>query len=376
MAKLDFSGIVRNSNLLKKIKSNRITHLLIHHAVDSSLEKWAKQNNLSLIAPNFKLAQKLENKIWFNNFLVKNNLPTPMAEIWLPKAGEWLIKSKVVVQEPSSRGGEGTYFINSWAEVKKLIKFDKIKPDKKYLVRQFINGVACGITIFINHNTIALSTLRVQCYGPKNKMGQKEFQGIQWLDSRILNNKLRQEINQVFFLLGKSLKQLGYIGYANIDFMFGNSKIYILECNPRFAASTAQLLLFPENISSINTAKLYLDDSLFAAKSRSSKFFSFPKSNFNGSILYISVRAKKIVIKNYYPAGVYRLVGNKIKFIESDITKLGRQARSFIFYSDTQPGEVLESETVVGLIITNFSLYDSRGKLNKYGKIMVEYFRY
>lgn len=376
MAKLDFSGIVKNSNLFKKIRLNKITHLLIHHAVDSDLEKWANQNNLNLIAPNFQLAQKLENKIWFNNFMAKNNLPTPMSEIWRPDAGKWLIKSKVVVQEPHSRGGEGTYFINSLAEVKKLLRLKKIKSNKKYLVRQFIKGSSYGITIFINHNTIALSALRVQCYDGKNKWGQKEFRGVQWLGSRILSSQLRQKIDQVFYLLGKNLRQLGYVGYANIDFLISNSKIYILECNPRFAASTAQLLLFPENISGINTAKLYLDSLLFATKSKNFKFFGFPKSNFNGSTLYISTEAEKTSIKNYYPAGGYRLIGNKIRFVGPDLTRLNRQARSFIFYSDTQPGEVLKSATVVGLVIANFPLYDSRGKLNKYGKMMIEYFRY
>ena len=279
------------------------------------------------------------------------------------------------MQEPNSRGGEGTYFISQPAKLKKLFKAKKIKKGRRYLLRQFIRGTAYGITIFIGRDSIALSSLRVQCYGRQNKNNQKEFLGVQWVASQNLANKLKKTANQVFYVLAEKLRQNGYFGYANIDFIVKDFKVYILECNPRFSSASVQLLLFPENIGRLNSAQLFLEDLLINKTSSSFQFFGLPQSNFKGANLYIATKDKQR-IQNYYQGGVYTLVNNKIKFIDPDITQLSRRGRSFIFYSDTQPGEILPKGVIIGWIISNFPLYNHSGEINSYGKIIVKHFKY
>ena len=91
--------------------------------------------------------------------------------------------------------------------------------------------------------------------------------------------------------------------------------------------------------------------------------------------MYIATKDKQR-IQNYYQGGVYTLVNNKIKFIDPDITQLSRRGRSFIFYSDTQPGEILPKGVIIGWIISNFPLYNHSGEINSYGKIIVKHFKY
>ena len=375
MATLDFAALVKKSNVLKQIKAAGITHILSGHAVTSSLENWAKKNRLTLIAPDFKLVQNLENKLWFDQFLTRNNLPAPASQLWRAGQEKIVLKSKLVLQEPNSRGGEGTYFISQPAELKKLFKVKKIKNNQRYLLRQFKSGPAYGITIFIGRDIIALSSLRIQCYGRQNKNSQKEFLGVQWVAGQSLSAKLKRSVNQVFYDLAEKLRQDGYIGYANIDFIAKGSKVYILECNPRFSSSSVQLLMFAENISRINTAQLFLDDLLLKKTSGKFKFFGLPQSSFTGANLYIATKNKQ-VISAYYPGGIYKLVNNKIKFIDPDISKFNSRAKSFIFYSDTQPGEVLVKGVIIGWVISNFPLYDRSGPLNSYGKMILEHFKY
>lgn len=375
MATLDFAALVKKSNVLKQIKATGITHILSGHAVTSSLENWARKNKLTLIAPDFKLVKNLENKLWFDNFLIKNNLPAPASQIWRAGQEKIVLKYPLVLQEPNSRGGEGTYFISQPAELKKLFQAKKIKKTRRYLLRQFIQGTAYGITIFIGRDIIALSSLRVQCYGQQNKNNQKEFLGVQWVASQSLAKQLKKTANQVFYDLAEKLRQNGYIGYANIDFIVKDSKIYILECNPRFSSSSVQLLLFPENIQRLNTAQLFLENLLLKKANSKFKFFSLPPSNFSGANLYMATKDKQR-IKNYYPAGIYHLVNNKIKFINPDISQLRVKGKNFIFYSDTQPGEILSKGVIMGWVISNFPLYNHSGEINSYGKIILEHFKY
>lgn len=376
MATLDLAGVVKKTNVIKTIKKASISHLLPGHVVVGSLDKWANKNKIKLVAPAFTLVKKLENKLWFDNFLSKNNFPKPASQIWVNTNRRIFLKGKLVLQDPVSGGGEGTYFISQPAELKKLLKAKKIKKNRKYLLRQFINGIPYGITIYIGRDKVALSSFRAQCYGQLDKNSQKEFFGVQWVKSSKFSQKFKKTANQLFYNLAEKIRQEGYVGYANIDFIVKDSQIYILECNPRFSSSTVQLLLFAETISNINTAKLYLEDLLIKTVNKKLKFFAIPSSNFNGANFYLSTNNDRQVIKNYYPNGVYKFVNNKIKFVEPDINRLGVFGKSFIFYSDTQPGEVLSKGIAIGWIISNFPLYNSGGQFNFYSKMIIKHFRY
>ncbi len=379
MTMIDFEGMVHNSDIASLLKKNKVDYLLVDHGVDKSLYSWAKKHNIKLIATDFKLSECLEHKIYFDSFLSKYNLPKPASQIISP-ASKLELKGKLVLQDPVSCGGDGTYFIKNSSDIKKLLLKKKIKASQKYLLRQFVKGETYGITIFITPSQIALSALRVQCYDGISDLGQKIFAGIEWLPSRLFKTKLQANINSVFLRLAKALEENHFFGYANIDFIVDDKdEIYIIECNPRFAASTTQLLKFTETIGNINTDKIFVEDFILkTAKNIKQKISYFPQSNFKGALLYIqtALDVKKFLVSKEYPGGVYRLQNNKIKFITPDVRRISLKAKEFIFYSDTRKGEYHEANTVLASIVSNFSLYNGSHQPNKYAKLILKYFKY
>ncbi len=381
MATLDLNGVAKNSDLASQLKAKNVNQLLVHHSVGKYLEGWARRYHFKLVVPDIRLARRLENKIWFDDFLKKSDLPKPASQIFRPRNNKVSLRGRLVLQEPVSEGGEGTYFINQPSDFKKLMTAKKIKPAGKYLLRQYVVGQPYGITVFLMPELIALSALRLQCYSAKSNFGQHIFSGIQWLSSKNFSARLKKNLNEVFYRLGRDLIKNNFFGYANIDFIVDRfDQIYILECNPRPAASTIQLIIFRQTISGLDTGKRYLDHFLFNQKQnkKAIKFLPFPASNFVGSVLYLQTpnQAKKFLIAKDYPGGIYHFKKNKIVFERSNIINIDQQPKKFIFTADAQAGDVLDANVVIASAISNWPLYDNRGKLNKYGRMITDYFHY
>lgn len=372
MAVTDFEGLAKNSDLAKHLLKNKINYLFVHHGVTSYLDAWANKHKIRLIATPYKIREKFEDKIYFDNFLKKYQLPKPKSQIYTPTKAKINLSGRLVLQERDSSGSEGTYFGNSLTDLKNKAK---IKISQKYLVRQFIPGSAYGLTILILPDTIALSTLRVQCYS------QKIFSGLQWLPTRYLKKEIIQKINSVFISLGKKLASQKFLGYANIDFIIDHKdNIYIIECNPRPAASTTHLFGFTQTISGLQADRLYLEQYLFAKKqNKKPKIYYLPKSNFTGSLIYIHspFDQKNFLLKKSYKNGLYKIgKNNTIIFEAQDVTKINDKNKQFIFYADAVKGEKHKAGTIIGSIISNFPLYDSQGNKNQIAKNILKYFKY
>ncbi len=377
MAKLDFEGVLKNTDIAKQIKNSGVNFFLLHHGANKFLDDWQKKAKVKIIGPDMKW-QKLEDKIFFDNFLTKYCLPKPKSEVYSYGRKIINIKGRLVLQDPCSSGGEGTYFLENTGQLKDFFEKKILNKKKKYLLRHYIDGRPFGITIFISPNASAISALRVQCYGEKNRSGQYSFSGIQWVKGSMISKEIKSKVKFVFSLLTQFLENLGYFGYANIDFIIGSDKkIYIIECNPRFAASTFQLLQFPETIGGLNTSDSYLNYFFTPVKTRfKRKYFGFINSNFDGSVLHIEIpdSKKSYIIKRQYKNGLYKLNKGHISFLSSNISEITSKGNEFIFYSDTQKGEKHKANTVIGIVISNFPLYSSKGEINKISRLIVDGF--
>ncbi len=378
MAILDFEGIIKNSDITKRLRNLGVKYFILHHSVSGFLNDWQKKSKIKLIASDFKW-HKLEDKIFFDRFLNKHNLPKPQSEIYFWGKKNIKIKGKLVLQDPLSEGGEGTYFIDQALDIENFFEKTKLSRQKKYLLRKYADGSSFGVTIFVSSGPIAVSAIRSQCYEKTNKSNRRRFLGVQWISAKSISQKIKADLNKVFFSLGESLKKSGFFGYASIDFIIGeDNKIYIIECNPRFSASTAQLLQFPQTIGGLNTANLYFD--YFFGKRKifsKGKYSGLQNSKFKGSILHIETPDYK---KNYpiirqYKNGIYQLNKGKISFLTPDITKLDGKGDKFIYYSDAEKGEKIENSTVIGLVISNFPLYSNSGEINNNGICILKKFK-
>ncbi|MFA5022365.1 MAG: ATP-grasp domain-containing protein [Patescibacteria group bacterium] len=379
LEKNSFTDIFSSSNVATVIKNNKLKFLwlTVNNDDRSYLKKWAQKNKVKIVGPEFNLQSNLENKIWFDLFLTRNQLPKPASQIYQPKTDKVKLKSKLVLQSSNSAGGEGTFFLNNKKEIASLIKAKKIILNKKYLLRQLIQGKPFGITIFVAPKIIALSALRLQCYQNSDSAKEKMFKGIQWLPtSRLKINK--KDINKIFSQLGQKLYEEKFLGFANVDFIVDKKgKIFILECNPRFSSATVQLIKFPQLISGVPTGQLFVTSFLNQNKyPKQYKFYPMPKINFTGSVLNIDLLPKKtLTINKEFTKGVYKLTKGKIEFKTSDIKKLDMNQMEFIFMSMTKKGEKYSHKTNIGSIISNYSLFTNDGKINQAGKKLLNTFK-
>ena len=376
LEKNDFGSILKHSDVTKVIKENKIKYLWLTVANKDRKQIYgvAKNHDFEVIGPNLVWQNNLENKIWFDQFLAENNLPKPSSQIINPTKSKVKISGRLVLQEAISDGGEGTFFINSKDDLQKILnRKNKNNPD--YLLREFIPGKPCGITILCTPDIIALSPIREQCFS--NKDGQDHiFAGIQWLpNSSIGRNK--EPINKIFLRLGSILQEKGFLGFANVDFILSEGgTIKIIECNPRFSSSTTQIAINPNLISNIQAGNLiierYIKKSLITPK----KVLPIPQSEYSGSVLNLDIEnGKRFKVKQTYPIGVYSFKNKDVKFVSPDIRQAQKDDQ-FIYFSTVDLNEIFRKNRAAGIITANFPLFDSSGNINSAGRMLSDYFDY
>lgn len=363
-----YMEIFKYSNILKIIKDNQITHfwLTVNSEDAEYLNNIFSKNKLKLVGIAFKEQLKFENKIWFDSFLKKNKLPKPQSQILNLNKNKLKINGQAVIQQTYSMGGEGTYFFNGPAELKKL----NLPPNQKYLVRQFVTGQPLGVTVFVTKSQIALSALRLQCMGD-DAVGTREYLGIQWLQTSTIPIAAAKNINEVFVKIGKILWQKKLAGIWNFDFMLTEkNEINIIECNPRLSLATAQIIKFPELISEINISKIFIEEIIKKFVS-GPKITKLPKTFFSGSMLEIANLNLK---KNHRPTvGIYT---QDLKYLSGDIRKLKTKDKNFIFFTMVSAKDKLKLHETIGQVISSSPLFDQKGHLNILGKKLRNYFTY
>ncbi len=371
-----FADIFKYSNIAKVIRKNKIGYVWLTIDNDSRKDLYgvAKEYHFEIIGPTKIWQDNLENKIWFDQFLAKNGLPRPASQTISSPRNKVLLQSPLVLQTALSDGGEGTFFLKSSADLKRILKLTTAKPDH-YLLREYVSGKPCGITILCTSNIVALSAVREQCF-IEHKEGRPVFVGIQWIPSTSIKRRA-DLINRVFLRLGEILQQGGFMGYANIDFIISNTgAVRIIECNPRFSSSTAQLALNPRLISNLQSGNLIIEEYLNKTVLSRQRKLPMPKSEYRGAVLHLDIDSREeFRVSRIHPVGVYQLKNKDIKFISPDIRKI-KQYHEFIYFSMIALNERFIQNKAAGLIKANFPLFNSSGNINAAGKILVNHFGY
>jgi len=74
-----FDEMIHLTDFTSVLKKNRISHFVLPHSVAPAYEEWARENSVRLIEPPFEIANLLEDKVKFNQFLFENNIPSPLS---------------------------------------------------------------------------------------------------------------------------------------------------------------------------------------------------------------------------------------------------------------------------------------------------------
>lgn len=375
--------ILNHSNLGTLLKLHQIKHLwmTINEDVISALEKWCRANLVHLIGTPGSVQKKYENKIWFDKFLKVNNISKPLGSNYDLKSIPDYLLTNSVIQEAHTIGGEGTYFIKQHAQITDLIMNNQLKLGRKYLVRKWLSGETYGITIFVTSGIVALSGLRLQCFGKKDNNSKRPFLGIQWVPASQLSRPIKEEVNKAMKQLGKALYKDNFFGFANVDFLITDAgQVVPIECNPRISAATSQLIKNPELISGIDCGNLIILNSL-TSKSFAKKwiFYPLPKGNYAGAVMDIDSPANqpKIITRRIQLNGVYKIKSNDhLSYFGPDIRSIRNTAKQLAFISQAQTGERVKPGTTVGCVISDLPLFDHDGHMNKIGQIVNKFFSF
>ncbi len=349
----------------KLVQKTNISNLARHPQIDAMmpdcfsslfLERWAKEQRIRLIATPRKFQRKIENKIFFDQFLRAQNLPAPRS--WILKSDKDLDaidRFPSVVQIPDSNGSLGTFIVHSKKEIRDLISSHK-KVKYPLLCREFIDrALPLGVSIVVGPKNMIFSAIRVQAYFSQ-KNGRSVYYGIQWQKTSAFSPKVLGKLNASLIRAGKALQDMGFRGIAAFDFMLRDEEIYFLECNPRLGGSTPQVSLRPELLHGC----VFTDELIRSTTGQELTCHKpfIPDSVYEGFNLDISFLA------DLYPAktllhtpktGFYTFSQKTFRFLSSRVSDFQTPSTLFLYFVRPQNSE-LEHGVFNGFLMMHFPL--------------------
>jgi len=320
---------------------------LIVYKTSSKMEWVCKKNNWLLVGSPVKFGKKLlEDKVKFRKILEQLDVPPPPGEI---VAAEKLLDQNsqidlffhfqnkyglpLVLQHPRRGGGKGTFFIHSEEEWQKALKklhiheregveIEEKINDLEVIIAKFIEGPSPSITGCVTRHGILSTSPQYQLidipelYNPKKGSGL--FCGHDWTSSRF-SESIAQQAYGIVEKIGQYFKTLGYKGIFGIDFVLDkeSQKLYVTECNPRLLGSfpvitMAQILNSETPILAFHLLE-YLNADYTIDVRQINALMRRPK---NGAQMFPHNLTGRWTRSNArVNAGVYKLNGNRMKFI-------------------------------------------------------------
>lgn len=351
--------ILYSKDFLRQLKDKRISHLVMPYECSRTMHEWGKKNHISLIGTPYNQQAKFENKVYFDRLLKKNKISSPLT---LQSLADGNKKTMYVVQRPLGRGLVGTSFT-------KPLQKNNINKKGNVLIREYKSGISIGASIFINRNgNYFFSAFRRQCFLYKNKLPDS-FLGIQWLPTDFFSHEVSSNIYSELFKLAEILKKKKFIGIANIDLIVSGKTPYIIECNPRLSAATAQVFSIPQLTTVSDPYGFFLNTFLEAKSSDITN--SIPASSYQGCLMDIEIN-KPFKVVNLPTIGIYAVNQNGVKFTGSDMRLLNNK-NHFLMTHEFQKGGNYAHITLC-TIISHFPLFDFKnGSLNRLGKNVYNY---
>lgn len=343
------------------LKKYKIKNIMPDTRTSPFLEKWANEKNIKLISTPYKFQKEFENKIFFDTFLHKHNLPAPKSwQLKSEKDLDLIDKFPVILQIPDSDGASGTFLKNNKTEITEFIKISKIKFP--LLCREFIDkGIPLGISILISQKKMIFSAIRMQaCTQIPN--GKNVYYGIQWLKTSFFPAKMIEKINKILWKTGKEMQKIGFCGIAAFDFVMKNDEIYFIECNPRTGGSTPQLSFQNELLHGLSFTDEFIRSTTGKELTKNKPFI--PESDYEGFCLdcgFMGFYYPKNTKINSLKSGIYKFKNGKLQYISCNVDKFIKNKKMILINYIRPDGIELGSTNFLGFLITHFPLLKING---------------
>lgn len=139
-----------------------------------------------------------------------------------------------VLQKINSSGGDGTYHITSELDCCKVGTYD---INNEYMLSPYYkDGLSLNIHIVISANEVLLlpASLQIIC----EIQSQILYSGADFICYQSLNDDIKKCVIMKSEQIGYYLQEKGYRGILGIDYMYFENKLYFMELNARFQASS------------------------------------------------------------------------------------------------------------------------------------------
>jgi predicted ATP-grasp superfamily ATP-dependent carboligase len=333
--KRNTTTVLRNKlfqKFLKKIiVNNSQKPVLILYKSSQEIERLAKKFNWILAANSQKLYKKLENKLFFKKLIKKLNINGIPGEI--KPLGKLIFRQLIsrypggfVIQNPSSGGGKGTFFITNEKGfencVSLLKKEPSLNPNSKIIITKFIKGYSPSVTGCVIRNGILQLPPQIQLIDIKelclNKKNSGTFCGHDWSVAKKIDKQASREMKMVTEKIGTFLKQKGFKGIFGIDFLVDqkDNSVFPVELNPRLLGTFPVSTLVQLKNNEVPLIAFHILE--FAGKKIgiSLKKLNQELSNHKeGSHLFIASPYPSYKIRGKLRAGVYKLCKGNLKFL-------------------------------------------------------------
>ena len=231
---------------------------------DERTEELCEELGLKVCFPPAKLRQEVDNKMMttrIGNEAKVPSVPNAMGKVanyndLLRHADAAKIGSDLVVQTAFGDSGHTTFFIASEADYAKYAKEIAAEPEVKIMKRIRCRGSALEACV-TRHGTI-VGPLLTELVGFKELTPYRGG----WCGNEVVaesfSRKLRDQARDYTFQFGEALRERGYRGYFEVDYLIDqdDDQLYLGEVNPRvtgcssmtnlaaFAHADAPLFLF------------------------------------------------------------------------------------------------------------------------------------
>ncbi|MFT5724542.1 MAG: putative ATP-grasp superfamily ATP-dependent carboligase [Bacteroidia bacterium] len=212
---------------------------------DKQTEKLAKKLGLEIMFPSAKMRTFMDNKVNTNRIAEKAGVPcvpyvlSPVADYDHLREISKELGEELVIQTPFGDSGHTTFFISNEEEFNKHAKEITREGEVKVMRRINCRGSATEACV-TRHGTI-VAPLMTELVGFSELT---PYQG-GWCGNEIYPNAftpaLRKKAREYTQLFGNQLREEGYKGYFELDFLIDqdNGEIYLGELNPRVTGASS-----------------------------------------------------------------------------------------------------------------------------------------
>jgi len=202
------------------------------------------------------LNNKINTRLWFSNYMpvLKFILLSGKECNYKKLCNHFYNHKSFVVQEADSSGGLGTYVLNdeNYWDLE-----NQFKKENLYLA-----SIYATPSFSINSHILVTNDMTI-VFQPSIQLIEKYdnrliYSGADFKAYSYIKNEYKEKVYSYSKVIGKHLYNIGYRGICGIDFIVFDNKVYFVEVNPRFQASTflLNIALAEANLPSMQVLQL------------------------------------------------------------------------------------------------------------------------